>query len=137
MAQAVRKRIAEMAVLKTIGFTGCCVLSLILSESVVLLPLGGIVGLVLAAVAVVAVRAKLGHALPMPDVVASAFRRGSGKTSTAVRLTDARAFDAFKTGLASDPRIKVDVQTTQQYYNRPSETSRASPVFSVQRSARS
>ena len=55
------------------------------------------------------------------DVVASAFRRGSGKTSTTVRLTDARAFDAFKAGLASDPRLKVDVQTTRQYYNRQSE----------------
>lgn len=55
------------------------------------------------------------------DVVASAFRRGSGKTSTTVRLTDARAFDAFKAGLASAPRLKIDVQTTRQYYNRQSE----------------
>ena len=55
------------------------------------------------------------------DVVASAFRRGSGKTSTSVRLTDARAFDAFRAGLANDPRLKVDVQTTRQYYNRQSE----------------
>jgi putative ABC transport system permease protein len=56
------------------------------------------------------------------DVVASAFRRSSGKTSTTVRLTDVRAFDAFKAGLASDPRLKVDVQTTRQYYNRQSES---------------
>jgi putative ABC transport system permease protein len=54
------------------------------------------------------------------DVVASAFRRGSGKTSLVARLTDARAFDAFNAGLASDPRLKVDVQTTRQYYNRQS-----------------
>lgn len=55
------------------------------------------------------------------DVVGSALRRGSSKTSLAVRLTDARAFDAFKAGLTSDPRLKVDAQTTQQYYNRQSE----------------
>ena len=76
MAQAVRERIAEMAVLKTIGFTGRCVLSLILSESVLLLLLGGIVGLFLAAVAVAAVRAKLGPVLPMPLVTGNIWLRG-------------------------------------------------------------
>jgi putative ABC transport system permease protein len=55
------------------------------------------------------------------ETVASAFRRGSGKTSLVVRLTDASAFDAFKAALASDPRLKVDVYTTRQYYNRQSE----------------
>jgi putative ABC transport system permease protein len=54
------------------------------------------------------------------DVVASAFRRGSGRSSLAVRLSDAGAFDAFKAGLTGDPRLKVDVQTTRQYYNRQS-----------------
>lgn len=55
------------------------------------------------------------------DVVAAAFRRGSGRTSVVVRLTDAGAFDAFKAGLASDPRLKVNAQTTRQFYNRQSE----------------
>jgi putative ABC transport system permease protein len=54
-------------------------------------------------------------------VVASAFRRGSNTTSVTVQLTDAKAFDAFKAGLASDPRLKVDVLTTQQYYSQQSE----------------
>jgi putative ABC transport system permease protein len=55
------------------------------------------------------------------DVVAAAFRRGNGKTSLAVRLADVRAFDALKADLARDPRLKVDVQTTRQYYSRQSE----------------
>lgn len=76
MTQAVRERIAEMAVLKTIGFTDRCVLSLILSESVLLLLLGSIVGLVLAAVAIAVLRAKLGPVLPMPLVTGNIWLRG-------------------------------------------------------------
>jgi putative ABC transport system permease protein len=48
MAQAIRERIPELAVLKTIGFTNHAVLVLVLSESVVLLLLGGVAGLLLA-----------------------------------------------------------------------------------------
>jgi len=51
----------------------------------------------------------------------SGFRRGSNSTSVMVRLTDNGAFDAFKATLASDPRLKVDVQTTRQYYAKQSE----------------
>ncbi|MGH8139659.1 MAG: ABC transporter permease [Steroidobacteraceae bacterium] len=54
-------------------------------------------------------------------VVGSTYRRGSSTTSVTVRLTDAAAFDAFKAGLASDPRIRVDVSTTRDYYNQQSE----------------
>ena len=45
MAQAVRERIPELAVLKTIGFSNRSVLALVLAESVLLLVLGGAVGL--------------------------------------------------------------------------------------------
>ncbi len=45
MAQAVRERIPELAILKTIGFSNRSVLSLVLAESVLLLALGGAVGL--------------------------------------------------------------------------------------------
>ncbi len=45
MAQAIRERIPELAVLKTIGFTNRAVLILVLSESVLLLFLGGVAGL--------------------------------------------------------------------------------------------
>lgn len=55
------------------------------------------------------------------DVLGSAFRRGSVKTSLVAQLTDASAFDAFKQQLTSDPRLKVDVHTTRQYYSRQSQ----------------
>jgi putative ABC transport system permease protein len=48
MAQAIRERIPELAVLKTIGFTNRAVLLLVLSESVLLLGLGGLAGLLFA-----------------------------------------------------------------------------------------
>lgn len=55
------------------------------------------------------------------DVVGSAFRRGSGKTSLALRLTGAGAFNAFNSLLASDPRLRVTALTTLQYYSRQSQ----------------
>jgi putative ABC transport system permease protein len=55
------------------------------------------------------------------DVVGPAYRRGSSTTSVTVRLTNRGAFDAYKAALASDPRIKVDVKTTRDYYNQQSE----------------
>ena len=45
MAQAVRERIPELAVLKTIGFSNNSVLWLVLAESVLLVVLGGALGL--------------------------------------------------------------------------------------------
>ena len=76
MAQAVRERVAEMAVLKTIGFTSREVLSLILSESVLLLLVGSSVGLILAEVSVVALRVVLNDILPMPVVTGDIWTRG-------------------------------------------------------------
>jgi len=55
------------------------------------------------------------------DVIGSALRRGSNKSSMTLRLTDPNSFDTFKAGLASDPRLKVNVQTTRQYYDKQSE----------------
>ena len=54
------------------------------------------------------------------ESVASAYRRSVFQSVT-VRLVDASAFDALKAALAADPRIKVDVQTTRDYYNKQSE----------------
>jgi putative ABC transport system permease protein len=54
------------------------------------------------------------------NVVGSAFQRGTTKTSLTVRLTDVRALDAFKARLASDPRLKIEAQTTREYYGRQS-----------------
>jgi putative ABC transport system permease protein len=48
MAQSIRERIPELAVLKTVGFTNHAVLLLVLSESILLLLIGAALGLVLA-----------------------------------------------------------------------------------------
>lgn len=47
MSQAVRERIPEMAILKTLGFSNQSVLLMILAESVLMALLGGLLGLVL------------------------------------------------------------------------------------------
>ena len=57
MVQAVRERIPELAVLKTIGFSDRSILGLVLAESVLLLVIGGLLGLALAALAMPAVSA--------------------------------------------------------------------------------
>ncbi len=78
MAQAVRERIPELAVLKTIGFSNHSVLGLVLAESVLLILLGGAVGLLLAGVVVDAVRAAVGTSVPMQQVGAAIWLRGLG-----------------------------------------------------------
>jgi putative ABC transport system permease protein len=78
MAQAVRERIPELAVLKTIGFSNHSVLALVLAESVLLILFGGAIGLVLAGVVVDAVRAAVGEAVPMTRVGAAIWLRGLG-----------------------------------------------------------
>ncbi len=50
------------------------------------------------------------------NVIGTAFHRGSSVQSATVRLSGARAFEAFKAALASDPRLKVQAQTTKAYY---------------------
>jgi len=55
------------------------------------------------------------------DAVAEAYRRGSSRTSMVVKLTDAKAFDAFKAALVGDPRLQVDVDTTLNYFSKQSE----------------
>ena len=50
------------------------------------------------------------------NIIGTAFHRGSSVQSVTVRLTGAKAFDAFKAALASDPRLKVQAQTTKAYY---------------------
>src|SRR5262249_3481274 len=45
MAQAVRERIPELAILKTLGFSNESVLAFVLAESAILCVLGGLIGL--------------------------------------------------------------------------------------------
>src|SRR5262245_29094555 len=56
------------------------------------------------------------------DVVGSVFRRESNKSSLRVKLTDVLAFDALRDRLSRDPRLKVDVETTRQYFVRQSSS---------------
>lgn len=55
------------------------------------------------------------------NVVADAYRRGGSRASVTVRLANPQAFDAFKAGLQADPRLKVDVSTTYDYFSKQSE----------------
>lgn len=55
------------------------------------------------------------------DVVGSTYRRGSSVATVTAKLTSADAFDKFKTALSTDPRLKVDAQTTRAYYTQQSE----------------
>ncbi len=68
MAQAVRERIPELAILKTIGFRDGTVLMLVMTESVLLVVLGGLIGLGLAAVIMPGVAAASGGAIQLPNV---------------------------------------------------------------------
>jgi putative ABC transport system permease protein len=78
MAQAVRERIPELAVLKTIGFSNRSVLSLLLAESVLLIVLGGATGLLLAGIAVSILKANVGASLPLSPVGSEIWLRGLG-----------------------------------------------------------
>jgi len=69
MAQAVRERIPELAVLKTIGFSNRSVLWLVMVEAVVLVVLGGAIGLGLAALLMPSVSAASGGMIQLPSVL--------------------------------------------------------------------
>lgn len=77
MAQAVRERIPELAILKTIGFSNRSVLAMVLAESVLLLAIGGAVGLALAGLTVSVIRTRLG-AVPMLPVGETIWLQGLG-----------------------------------------------------------
>jgi putative ABC transport system permease protein len=68
MAQAVRERTSELAVLKTIGFSSRSVLGMVLAEGVLLLLLGGVLGLALAGVIVPIVAKGSGGMLNLPPI---------------------------------------------------------------------
>jgi len=76
MAQAVRERIPELAVLKTIGFSNKSVLALVLCEAVLLIVLGGAIGLLLAQVLLPGVNAASGGRMNFPPIGASTWGIG-------------------------------------------------------------
>jgi putative ABC transport system permease protein len=67
MAQAVRERIPELAVLKTIGFSDRSVLGLVLGESILLVAIGALLGLAFAPVAMQVVSKGSGGFIPLPS----------------------------------------------------------------------
>jgi len=69
MMQSVRERIPELAVLKTLGFSGGAVSALVLTESATLCLVAAIVGLLLASVAIKGVGSVLGAGSIPPIVV--------------------------------------------------------------------
>lgn len=78
MAQAVRDRIPELAVLKTIGFTNRSVLMLVLTESILLIVLGGLLGMVLAAIIMPGVSAASNGMISLPSLPAQTWGLGVG-----------------------------------------------------------
>jgi len=76
MAQAVRERIPELAVLKTLGFSNVSVLGLVLAESILLIVLGGTLGLLLAQVLLPAVNAGSGGRMNFPPIGLSTWITG-------------------------------------------------------------
>ena len=67
MAQAVRERVPELAVLKTIGFSNRSVMWLLLAESILLVVFGGLIGLGLAPVLMKAAVAGSGGFIQLPS----------------------------------------------------------------------
>ncbi len=76
MAQAVRERIPELAVLKTLGFSNASVLGLVLAEAVLLIVLGGVLGLGLAQILLPAVNAVSVGRMNFPPIGANTWAIG-------------------------------------------------------------
>jgi len=78
MMQAVRERTSEIAVLKTIGFSGHSVLAMVLAESILLLVIGGVIGLGLASVLGPIISAGSGGSLNLPAAGLNSWAMGVG-----------------------------------------------------------
>lgn len=76
MMQAVRERTAELAVLKTIGFSRLSVTGMVLAESVLLVIIGGVLGLAIVAVLTPIVQASTGGTVNLPPVGLSTWSMG-------------------------------------------------------------
>ena len=76
MMQAVRERTSELAVLKTIGFSSRSVLAMVLTEGVLMLLLGGVIGLALVSFIVPYIGAASGGMVPVHAVSGSTWSAG-------------------------------------------------------------
>lgn len=107
MMQAVRERTAELAVLRTLGFTRPGVLMMVLAESVLLLLLGGVTGLAIAAVLGPAVGRASGGLVSLPALGWATWMLGIGfmlliglivGAYPALRATRLEIVDALRVG---------------------------------------
>jgi putative ABC transport system permease protein len=73
MAQAIRERTAELAVMKTLGFSGWQMLWLVLAESLLITSVGGSVGMLLAGSIVGAAQEALRQYLPLLTIPPGAY----------------------------------------------------------------
>ena len=64
MSQSVRERIPELAVLKTVGFGDKAVLGIVLSESILIIAIGGLLGLGIGWIIVQGAAQAMGASLP-------------------------------------------------------------------------
>jgi putative ABC transport system permease protein len=64
MAQSIRERIPELAILKTLGFSDVAVLGMVLSESLLVVLIGGLIGVGLAAFFLQGMAAQFASILP-------------------------------------------------------------------------
>ncbi len=78
MAQSVRERTSELAVMKTMGFSSTLVTSLVLAEALLITILGGAIGLLLASVIAKGAAAALEQFLPFFDVPTQTYVIGVG-----------------------------------------------------------
>lgn len=76
LSQAMRERVPELAVLKTLGFSNGTVCGLVLGESVLLLLLGGLSGLLAATLLLPSLNGKLGAQLPPLSVTPGSWATG-------------------------------------------------------------
>jgi len=76
MALSVRERTREIGVLKTLGFSGGRILRLVLSESILLAFIGGLMGLGLAMLFIVSVRGRLIDILPSVSIAPTVMLTG-------------------------------------------------------------
>jgi putative ABC transport system permease protein len=78
MAQAVRERVPELAIFKTLGFQDSTVLGLVMIESVLLIVLGGLIGMGLASLVMPILGKASGGMLPGGGVPAQTWLVGLG-----------------------------------------------------------
>lgn len=78
MAQAVRERIPEFGILKTIGFSDTAILMLVMAESLLLILIGGLLGLVIASAAMPTISAASGGVIQLPSLQPQTWAMGFG-----------------------------------------------------------